>query len=234
MLLQVLSEREPELGDHIDGVAELARGRRRAGSSMTDDQIDQLVRAAELHDIGKIAIPDAILAQARRARRRRVGVHPPAHDHRRAHHRRRPGAGAGRPARALEPRALGRRAATPTGWPASAIPLGLADRRRLRRLRRDGLQAPVPRGMRTSAAAVVRAARAAPAPSSTPAWSRPSRLSCAIAWTPACPAQASRPPSRSRYGLTAPPPPCGIGACPPPTTTSSWAPGPPDACSPHA
>ena len=37
-------------------------------------------RAAALHDIGKIAIPDAILHAPRPLDRRRVGVHAPAHD----------------------------------------------------------------------------------------------------------------------------------------------------------
>ena len=44
----------------------------------------QVRRAAELHDVGKIAIPDAILAQAGPAGRRGVGVHAPAHADRRA------------------------------------------------------------------------------------------------------------------------------------------------------
>jgi diguanylate cyclase (GGDEF)-like protein len=60
VLLQVLREREPELHRHLHGVAALAAavGRQLALSA---EQLDELARAAELHDIGKIAIPDEIL-----------------------------------------------------------------------------------------------------------------------------------------------------------------------------
>jgi two-component system cell cycle response regulator len=60
VLLQVLREREPELHRHLRGVAALAAavGRRMALSA---EQLDEVVRAAELHDVGKIAIPDEIL-----------------------------------------------------------------------------------------------------------------------------------------------------------------------------
>jgi two-component system cell cycle response regulator len=60
VLLEVLGTREPALINHLDGVAALALavGRR---LHMDSEGIDELVRAAELHDIGKMAIPDAIL-----------------------------------------------------------------------------------------------------------------------------------------------------------------------------
>jgi two-component system, cell cycle response regulator len=60
VLLQVLREREPELHSHLRGVAALAAavGRRLALSA---EQLDELARAAELHDVGKIAIPDDVL-----------------------------------------------------------------------------------------------------------------------------------------------------------------------------
>jgi len=60
VLLQVLREREPELHHHLHGVAALAAavGRRLA---LDAEQLDELTRAAELHDVGKIAIPDEIL-----------------------------------------------------------------------------------------------------------------------------------------------------------------------------
>ncbi|HET8815072.1 MAG TPA: HD domain-containing phosphohydrolase [Solirubrobacterales bacterium] len=60
VLLRVLHEREPELERHLDGVARLtaALGRQ---MSLDAEELDVLVRAAELHDIGKIAIPDEIL-----------------------------------------------------------------------------------------------------------------------------------------------------------------------------
>jgi two-component system cell cycle response regulator len=60
VLLRVLREREPGLERHLDGVAHLAAifGRQ---LNLDAEEIDVLVRAAELHDIGKIAIPDEIL-----------------------------------------------------------------------------------------------------------------------------------------------------------------------------
>jgi diguanylate cyclase (GGDEF)-like protein len=60
VLLQVLREREPELHRHLHGVAALAAalGRRLA---LSGEQLDEVTRAAELHDVGKIAIPDEIL-----------------------------------------------------------------------------------------------------------------------------------------------------------------------------
>jgi two-component system cell cycle response regulator len=60
VLLEVLGSRGPALLDHLDGVAALALrvGRR---LRLDSEGLDELVRAAELHDIGKMAIPDAIL-----------------------------------------------------------------------------------------------------------------------------------------------------------------------------
>jgi two-component system cell cycle response regulator len=60
VLLQVLHEREPELHDHHQGVAELAVAVGRELSMMPED-VDVMARAAELHDIGKMAVPDRIL-----------------------------------------------------------------------------------------------------------------------------------------------------------------------------
>jgi HD-GYP domain-containing protein (c-di-GMP phosphodiesterase class II) len=52
--------KQPGLPDHSSGVARLALlvGRR---LGMNAEQLDELARAAELHDIGKVGIPDAIL-----------------------------------------------------------------------------------------------------------------------------------------------------------------------------
>jgi HD-GYP domain-containing protein (c-di-GMP phosphodiesterase class II) len=62
VLLQVVSERNAELGDHGSGVARLAVAvGERLG--LAEAEIAEVERAAELHDIGKIAIPDAILAK---------------------------------------------------------------------------------------------------------------------------------------------------------------------------
>jgi two-component system, cell cycle response regulator len=60
VLLRVLHEREPELDHHLDGVARLAAAVGRA-LELDAEELDVLVRAAELHDIGKVAIPDEVL-----------------------------------------------------------------------------------------------------------------------------------------------------------------------------
>ena len=60
VLLRMLHEREPELERHLDGVAHLAAAFGKALALDAEEQ-DVLVRAAELHDIGKIAIPDELL-----------------------------------------------------------------------------------------------------------------------------------------------------------------------------
>ena len=62
VLLQMVSERTPELRERIDDVALLAQGvGRRLG--LRAHELYEVVRAAELHDIGKMAIPDAILSK---------------------------------------------------------------------------------------------------------------------------------------------------------------------------
>jgi two-component system cell cycle response regulator len=62
VLLRVLAERDPELGDHLEGVTELvARVAQRL--DIDGEELTQLRHAAALHDIGKIAIPTAILTK---------------------------------------------------------------------------------------------------------------------------------------------------------------------------
>ena len=59
-LLQALRERHPDLHQHLSEVASLARDvARQVG--LRAEEIDEVVRAAELHDVGKMAIPDTIL-----------------------------------------------------------------------------------------------------------------------------------------------------------------------------
>jgi two-component system cell cycle response regulator len=60
VLLRVLREREPELDQHLRSVAQLAIELGQA-IHLDAEQLDEVARAAELHDIGKIAVPDAIL-----------------------------------------------------------------------------------------------------------------------------------------------------------------------------
>jgi diguanylate cyclase (GGDEF)-like protein len=63
VLLQALSEREPDLLEHSRSVAELSL---RVGDrlALSNDERSVLRIAAELHDVGKLAIPDSILAKA--------------------------------------------------------------------------------------------------------------------------------------------------------------------------
>ena len=60
VLLGVLRERHAELHAHLCDVARLAQ-RLGIKLGMTADDLDVLTRAAELHDVGKMAVPDAIL-----------------------------------------------------------------------------------------------------------------------------------------------------------------------------
>lgn len=60
VLAKALRERNRELSEHLDEVARLARVVGvRMGMSGVD--VEETVRAAELHDVGKVAIPDEIL-----------------------------------------------------------------------------------------------------------------------------------------------------------------------------
>jgi two-component system cell cycle response regulator len=60
VLLSVVGEHDGALRDHVDDVARLAeRVGRRLG--LDDADVAHVRRAAALHDIGKVAIPDAIL-----------------------------------------------------------------------------------------------------------------------------------------------------------------------------
>jgi diguanylate cyclase (GGDEF)-like protein len=63
VLLRALTERNPDLGEHLSTVAELAVAvARRLGLSPTE--VEEVRHAADLHDVGKVAIPDAILDKA--------------------------------------------------------------------------------------------------------------------------------------------------------------------------
>jgi diguanylate cyclase (GGDEF)-like protein len=60
VLLRTMQAKQPELDDHASEVAELAvRVARQLG--LTGEELDEIARAAELHDVGKVGIPDAIL-----------------------------------------------------------------------------------------------------------------------------------------------------------------------------
>ena len=59
-LLEALSVREPELRAHLEGVGSLAVETGRM-LGLRRDELDELARAAQLHDLGQLAIPDEIL-----------------------------------------------------------------------------------------------------------------------------------------------------------------------------
>jgi diguanylate cyclase (GGDEF)-like protein len=60
VLVRTMHAKQPELDAHSSNVAELAkRVARRLG--LGGEDLDEIARAAELHDIGKVGIPDAIL-----------------------------------------------------------------------------------------------------------------------------------------------------------------------------
>jgi len=61
-LLQALHERQPEMDDHLHGVGALVAA---VGARMglAGDELDLLRQAGELHDLGKVAIPDSILSK---------------------------------------------------------------------------------------------------------------------------------------------------------------------------
>jgi two-component system cell cycle response regulator len=62
VLLSVLNERDADLRGHLSAVARLARA---VGESLglPDAELHDLTLTAELHDIGKLAIPDSILSK---------------------------------------------------------------------------------------------------------------------------------------------------------------------------
>ncbi len=60
VLLRTMRAKQPELDQHAGHVAELAT-RLARGLAVTGEALDEIYRAAQLHDIGKVGIPDAIL-----------------------------------------------------------------------------------------------------------------------------------------------------------------------------
>jgi diguanylate cyclase (GGDEF)-like protein len=62
-LLRTLAEREPELRAHVADVSSLAvRVGERIG--LAPDELEELRLAAELHDVGKLAIPDVVMQKS--------------------------------------------------------------------------------------------------------------------------------------------------------------------------
>ena len=60
VLLRVLYERDARLQGHLSGLVELVRAVGE-GVGLSDDELADVTLAAELHEVGKLAIPDSIL-----------------------------------------------------------------------------------------------------------------------------------------------------------------------------
>jgi diguanylate cyclase (GGDEF)-like protein len=61
-LLTALAARSPDLEGHVEGVSDLAVAVA-AALGIAGDDLRDVRRAAQLHDVGKVAVPDAILAK---------------------------------------------------------------------------------------------------------------------------------------------------------------------------
>jgi HD-GYP domain-containing protein (c-di-GMP phosphodiesterase class II) len=62
VLLRALAERNPFLRSHLGGVADLAESTA-LSLQLSHDLVEQVRHATELHDVGKVAVPDAILTK---------------------------------------------------------------------------------------------------------------------------------------------------------------------------
>jgi two-component system, cell cycle response regulator len=62
VLVRALAERHPQLTGDLGGVAELAEATALL-LRLGHDEVEQVRHAAELHDVGKVAVPDAILTK---------------------------------------------------------------------------------------------------------------------------------------------------------------------------
>ena len=171
LLLQVITERGAGLGEHLSGVARLA-GDTAERLGLPEHEVRRIRLAAELHDVGKTAIPDTILNKPSALsdeewefmRRHtvigeRIIRAAPSLAHAaelvRYSHERFDGAG------------------YPDALSGERDPARRQHHRRLRRLRRDGLRPALPR-RRCRSPTPSPSCAAAPAPSSIPASSRPS------------------------------------------------------------
>ena len=170
VLLRTMRAKQPKLDEHSNKVAELAT-KVACRLGVVGEALEEVSRAAQLHDIGKIAIPDEILNKPSSLRPDRLAAHPQPHDSRREHPRGRSGAARRGTACAGQPRAM--------GWvglsgqsPRRGDSARRADRQRVRRLRSDDHRAGLPRS-RSRTRPRARSSSAARASSSTPKSSAP-------------------------------------------------------------
>src|SRR4029079_15809205 len=101
VLLRVAAEHDGELSDHVNDVADLVDAVGRT-LGLDPDTLLEARRPPPCTTSARSRSPTPSCTPAR-ARRRRVGIHAPAHDHRSADYRRRDRAPRGRRDRALEP-----------------------------------------------------------------------------------------------------------------------------------
>ena len=171
LLVSIVREREPELTDHQEDVSRLAVAVGRELGLDAED-MDVLRRAAEFHDIGKIAIPEEILRKPGAARRDRVGADAQAHAGGRADSRHLPVDWPRLPASSAPRTSAGTARAIRRAWRARRSRSGLGSSSSVTHSPRCATSVPTP-PCATSAPPSPRSA-AEPAPSSTPTWSRSS------------------------------------------------------------
>ena len=149
-LANALEAKDDYTANHAQEIAGLAVavGRR---MGMAGDELDDLRYGAVFHDIGKIAVPDAILRKPGRAHRRGARGDRAPRRGRRPDHLPRPVPRRRRPDRPPRPRALGRRRLSRRAR-GQADPPRRPHRLRRRRLPRDGLDRPYREGMSESEA----------------------------------------------------------------------------------
>ena len=107
VLQRVLAEKSASLSEHLSGVGALAEPTALA-LGLSEPTARRVKTAAELHDVGKTGIPDAILDKPAPLDDDEIRVHGAPHPDRRAHPPRSTLARSGRRVRALPPRADGR------------------------------------------------------------------------------------------------------------------------------
>ncbi len=190
VLLSTLRERQPDLHAHLTGVADTARG---GGARAGHDPPRRSTRSRGPRSCTTSArwrSPTRSCDKPGPLDDEEWTLHAPPHDHRRAHPRRGPAlVPVARLVRSSHERWDG--AGYPDGLAGEEIPLGRPRRVRVRRLRRDGLRPPLPQRA-DARARRSRSCGAAPGPSSTRAWSTPSRWSWCEAAAP-CAAHAANP-----------------------------------------
>ena len=144
VLLQVLAEQSETLVTHLGHVADLAASTA-TGMHLSPDEVELTRLAAELHDVGKAAIPAVDPQQGLVARRRGAVVHRAPQCHRRTHRRLGADARGHRPDRARGARAA-RRHRLSRWSPARGDPDERAHHRRRGRVRRHDERPPLPPG----------------------------------------------------------------------------------------